>query len=101
MSSSDSMQAQIPSDGTKGLAMMVPALGLPLFIHALGGVVISGAGFAAIASVISPFRSQILQAGKGISARSQVEVRKAVPASPVPEPVSTTVADQEPINELL
>jgi hypothetical protein len=101
MSTTDTLPAQIPSDGVKGLAMMVPALGLPLIIHALSGVVISGVGFAAITSVMSPFRSQILQAVKVKSARSPVEESKAVPASPVPEPVLVTESDQELNSELL
>jgi hypothetical protein len=101
MSGTDASPAKLPSDGIKGLAMMAPVVGLPLFIHALGGVVISGVGFAALTSAMSPFREEILKAVNGIGLRNPDEVKKAVPASSVLVPVSITVADREPTRGLL
>jgi len=62
MTGSDTLPVQLPSDGIKGLAMMAPVVGLPLLLHAVGGAVVTGAGFAAVSSVASPIAAKIFQA---------------------------------------
>jgi hypothetical protein len=64
MSGEETLSIQGPSDGMKGLVMLVPVVGLPLAFQALGAIVVAGAGFLAISSVLGPFKEKILQATK-------------------------------------
>ncbi|HWQ25716.1 MAG TPA: hypothetical protein VN367_02935 [Chlorobaculum sp.] len=80
--------------------MTGPAVGLPLFIHALSGAVITGAGVDVVTSVMSPFREQILEAAKGMIIRHFPGDSQVVPVIPVKEPVSSIVADQVSTREI-
>jgi hypothetical protein len=80
MSGSERPAIKDPSDGIKGLAMMAPVVGLPLAFHAVGGVVLSGAGFMAIATMLSPFRDEIMKVMSGVAGTSK-NLNKSVPES--------------------
>lgn len=97
MSGSDTLPLQVPSDGIKGLAMMAPVVGLPFLLHAVGGAVITGIGFAAVSSVVSPFAEKFLQAAKGLIAQPSTGFGKALPAHPVP--VAITVSGKAAAGE--
>ena len=80
---------------------MAPVVGLPLFIHALSGAVLSGLGFAALTFSMSPFRKEILKAVNAMSMGKPVDASKTVQASTVVEPVSIKLVNQEPTSEKL
>jgi hypothetical protein len=90
LSESDTLLVHAPSDGIKGLAMMAPVVGLPFLLHALGGAVITGVGFVAVSTVVSPFAGKILQAAKGLIADPSSGRGKAHQEFPVPVPISGT-----------
>jgi hypothetical protein len=92
MSGSDTLSVQLPSDGIKGLAMIAPVVGLPLLLHAVGGAVITGAGFVAVSSVMNPIAGIISRATKGLASVPQQSIAKPAPEFSVP--ITVTVADE-------
>lgn len=97
MSGSDTLPFQVPSDGIKGLAMMAPVVGLPFLLHAVGGAVITGVGYAAVSSVVSPLVRKIFKATKGLIGGPSTGFSKALRELPVP--VTVTVAPNVPAGE--
>lgn len=94
MSISDTLPVQLPSDGIKGLAMMAPVVGFPLLLHAVGGVVITGIGFAAVSSFVRPVADRIFQGTKGLSFDSRQSFGKV--ACKIPVPITVTVIEEVP-----
>ena len=64
MSDTDTLPLEISPNGTKGLALMAPVLGLPLLLHAVTGAVVGGLGFAVVSVLIRPLAGKVLQAAK-------------------------------------
>ncbi len=79
MSDAGSSPIKVPSDGMKGLAMMLPIVGLPFAFHALSLAVLTGAGFFAISSLISPFNIKVLRLARNSGLMPAVEPGKANP----------------------
>ncbi|MEE9904160.1 hypothetical protein [Chlorobium sp.] len=96
MTGSDTLPVQLPSDGIQGLAMMAPVVGLPLLLHAVGGAVITGAGFAAVSTVVSPIAAKIFQATNMSASGHRRRIAKAVPELPVSVPITVTVVEELP-----
>ncbi len=65
--SGDSCRVEQSSNGVKGLAMMAPFVGAPVLFHALTGAVVSGLGFATIATALTPFKDDLLKAAKSLA----------------------------------
>ncbi len=97
MSGSDTLPVQVPSDGIKGLAMMAPVVGLPFLLHAVGGAVITGIGYAAVSSLLSPLATKILQATSSLVSGPSA-AGKALPEF-LPVPVTVTVAPKVPAGD--
>ncbi|ASQ90157.1 hypothetical protein CHL67_03725 [Prosthecochloris sp. GSB1] len=89
MPDTGTLPTHVRSDGVKGLAMMAPMAGLPVFMHALGGVILTGAGFAAIASFTSPFSDRILRAGQSGRDKKQPPETGPCSAPSIPEPIKS------------
>jgi len=66
--------------GAKGLAMMAPFIGAPVLFHALSGTVITGLGFATVASALTPFKDDLLKVAKSIAKEFSGDLEKIVPA---------------------
>lgn len=96
MTGSDTLHVQPPTDGIKGLAMMAPIVGLPFLLHAVGGAVVTGAGFAAVSSFMSPIAAKIFQERKMSAFRNFRSIGKALPELPVSIPVTVTVVEELP-----
>lgn len=79
MSADESLTANIAPDGVKGLAMMVPAVGLPLAFHLLNGAIITGAGVLALSAAFTPFTGELLKAFRKSSADPDLESSVRVP----------------------
>ncbi|NTW83494.1 MAG: hypothetical protein HGB36_09030 [Chlorobiaceae bacterium] len=78
MSETISLPKNTSSDGIKGLAMMAPVVGFPLFIHAMGGVFLTGIGFIALSPIFAPFKENILKATKNMLADTYSNLEKKV-----------------------
>ncbi|TLU83096.1 MAG: hypothetical protein FDX30_08505 [Chlorobium sp.] len=78
MSESKTLPANASSDGIKGLAMMAPVVGVPLFVHAMGGVFLTGIGFFALSPIIAPFKKSIFKATKNMLIDTYSSLEKKV-----------------------
>ncbi len=98
MSATDSVPIKLPVEGSTGLAMMAPVVGLPLLFHALGGVVLTGLGFVAISSVIKPLAGKMLRVAKGVSDGHLPASKKGCLESPLSEEIPFTVVSSQPVS---
>ena len=62
MSGNDRQRLNVSPDGVRGLALMLPAVGLPIAFHVLNGAMLAGAGFFALSAVIMPFSDDLMKA---------------------------------------
>ena len=68
-----------PMSGAKGLAMMGPFIGVPVLFHALSGTVITGLGFATVASALTPFKDDLIKVAKSVAKEISGDLEKIVP----------------------
>jgi hypothetical protein len=80
MPETNSARVEQPMSGVKGLAMMAPFIGVPMLFHALSGTVITGLGFATVASALTPFKDDLLKVAKSVAKEISSDLEKKVPA---------------------
>jgi hypothetical protein len=85
MSEAEALPIRVPSDGMKGLAMMLPIVGLPFAFHALSLAVLTGAGFFTISSLLSPFNDKVLWLARNSGIRPAGATRTGDTAAISPE----------------
>lgn len=59
ISAAEPINGDASSDGIKGIALMVPAIGLPLAFHLLNGAIATGAGILALSAALAPFGEEL------------------------------------------
>ena len=69
-----------PLSGAKGLAMMAPFIGVPVLFHVLSGTVVTGLGFATVASALTPFKDDLIKVAKSVAKEISEDLQKFVPA---------------------
>jgi hypothetical protein len=79
MPENDLQRLPVSADGVKGLAMMVPAIGLPIAFHVLNGVMIAGAGVLALSAALTPFSGEIMKVLGKLSATDRHGVEESPP----------------------
>lgn len=87
MSGKDTLPVKAPSEGIPGLSMIAPFIGLPLFIHALSGAVLTGLGFAAFSSFTLPFAGKILRRSDGLTGKNPLVFDQDRIESSIHEPI--------------
>lgn len=71
----------VSADGVKGLALMVPAVGLPVAFLVLNGVMVAGAGVLALSAALAPFSGELVKAIRQISTTGKHGKSENAPAS--------------------
>ena len=99
MPETDSTPKPPPFAGSIGLSMLAPVVGLPLFIHALGGAIFTGLGVAAASTVMLPFAGKMLLSGKGIKLPHPVGFKEAYTKQSVTALIPEAMTVPEPVNE--
>ncbi len=80
MPETSSSPVEQPLSGAKGLAMMAPFIGVPVLFHALSGTVLTGLGFATVASALTPFKDDLIKVAKSVAKEISGDLEKIVPA---------------------
>ncbi|NTU68660.1 MAG: hypothetical protein HGB02_07255 [Chlorobiaceae bacterium] len=92
------VKAPIP-EGSKGLVMLAPVIGLPVLLHAVTGAVVGGVGAAVMSMVLGPVAKQVLPEGFNLADLPSLFKPEVKPVAAVCMTTEPAVANKSDVNE--
>ena len=80
MAEENTQGIKVTENGSKGIALLGPALTLPMIVHGIAGVLVGGVGIAAASVLLAPLAGNLFK-GAGKAKEKAASGEPAPPAS--------------------